>query len=194
MTVQGCPIAVRQPSWGQVWCVGPGEVEQSYLHSHGHREWLRAMPKGENPPGTANGFEPCPDANWACDTPPMEKGARWSEGRRGEDRGGRNGGCRRWEQGGEQQRKPDAGDGVQFQPNPVAVISARAGSSIGCHRSDNCVHVGGCGDSTEGGWSSEHGDQRDNCSGDNGSSDSGGSVFGGLATRTRGGSEERAAK
>ena len=90
--MQGCPIAVRQPSWGQVWCVGPGEVEQSYLHSHGHREWLRAMPKGENPPGTANGFEPCPDAIWACDTPPMEKGAWRSEGRRGEDRGGRNGG------------------------------------------------------------------------------------------------------
>ena len=84
------------------------------------------------------------------------------------------------------QRSPDAGDGCQFLPNPVAVISARTGSSLGCRRSDNCGHVGGCGDSAEGGWGSKHGDQRDNCSGDNGGSDSGGSVFGGLATRTRG--------
>ena len=84
------------------------------------------------------------------------------------------------------QRSPDAVDGCQFLPNPVAVISARTGSSIGCRRSDNCGHVGGCGDSTEGGRGSKHGDHRDNCSGDNGGSDSGGSVFGGLATMTRG--------
>ena len=39
-------------------------------------------------------------------------------------------------------------------PIPVAVISARTGSSVGSRRSDNCIHVGGGGDSNEGSWGS----------------------------------------
>jgi hypothetical protein len=150
-----CYPATRcQECWGER-CVSPGPgIESVSCSPVGPRVLSNVFGQSgrhTNHSGTALGLS-------QMSKTPLASLCSWAPpGPRGEDRGGRNGGWRRWEQGGEQQRKPDAGDGVQFQPNPVAVISARAGSSIGCHRSDNCVHVGGCGDSTEGGWSSEHG-------------------------------------
>ena len=134
-----------------------------------------------------------------CDTPPHEKGEWSSDGRRGEGRGSGSGSWGRRTQGGKQQRMPDAGDrlaattsvdatgervarlaaaaswGCSPGPSPVAVIMARAGSSIGSDRSDDCIPGSGSSDGNESSWGSESSDRSDDCSSDNGGSQSNGS-------------------
>ena len=124
---------------------------------------------------------------------------RRSEGKRGECRGGSDGSWGRRRQGGKQQRIPDAGDrlaattsvdatgervarlaaaaswGCSPGPSPVAVIMARAGSSIGSDRSDDCIPGSGSSDGNESSWGSESSDRSDDCSSDNGGSQSNGS-------------------
>ena len=64
---------------------------------------------------------------------------------------------------------------MQSRPSPVAVITAKAGGSIGSNRSDGCIPGSGSSDSNESSWSSENSDRSDDCSSDNGGSKSRGS-------------------